>query len=69
MNFVIFEDKLDATEVKIHKSSCHYYTKQLSQKPDTTIWHESLDFKSAQDKTKTIASKYNKGWRMAKCCC
>ena len=59
MNFVIFEDKLDATEVKIHKSSCHYYTKQLSQKPDTTIWHESLDFKSAQDKTKTIASKSN----------
>jgi hypothetical protein len=69
MNYVIFEDKLDATEVKIHKNTCGFYKRQSEQKSDTTIWHEGFDFESAQDKAKIIASKYNKDWRLAKCCC
>ena len=69
MNYVIFEDKENATEVKIHKNTCKYYTNQLAQKSDTTIWHESFDLESAQIEAKNIASKYNKGWKFAQCCC
>jgi len=69
MSFVIFEDKLDATEVKIHKNSCGYYTKQLEQKSDTTVWHEGFDFESAQIEARHISSRYKKGWKFAECCC
>ena len=69
MSYVIFEDKLDATEVKIHKNSCYYYKKQLEEKSDTTVWHEDYDFESAKIEAKNIASRYTKNWKMAKCCC
>ena len=68
MRYVIFEDKLDATEIKIHKESCGFYKRQLQNKSDTTIWHEGFDLDSALNEAKNIASRYKKGWKIAECC-
>jgi len=68
MSYVIFEDTLDATEIKIHKTSCGFYKRQLENKSDTTIWHDGFDLESAQNKAKSIASRHKKGWKIAECC-
>ena len=68
MKYVIFEDTLDATEVKIHKESCPYFLKHQENKSSTTIWHEGFKFQEAQNEAKSIVSRHKKDWKMAECC-
>lgn len=68
MKYVIFEDKMGATEVKIHKQTCGFFKRQLQTKPETTIWYEGFDSDSAINEAKNIASRHKKGWKIAKCC-
>jgi hypothetical protein len=62
--YLVFEDLDDATQVKIHKSTCGH-TKRPKE-TTTTRWHGPYDLKEATDKAKTIAK--TKGWDYAKCC-
>lgn len=68
MKYVIFEDKLNATEIKIHKETCGFYKRQLQTKSETTIWHGGFNLESALNEAKNIASRYKKGWKIAECC-
>jgi len=67
MVFCIFEDRLRATEVKIHHESCgHANRKNI---PSTTKWHRRInDFETAQRKASQIAGRNNIRWRLARCC-
>lgn len=38
MEFVVYEDKRDATDTKIHVADCHYYINRKRDAP-TTKWH------------------------------
>lgn len=68
MSYVIFEDTLDATEIKIHKNSCGYYKRQLENNSNTTIWHKGFDLESAINEAKNMSSRYKKGWKIVECC-
>jgi hypothetical protein len=60
----VFEDKEDATSVKIHKSTCGNV--ERLGKTSTTRWHGPYDLKTAQQVAKNLAK--SKGWDYAKCC-
>lgn len=63
--FFVYEDLINATEVKIHSKNCPH----LNSKPtETTQWHKCSSLEEAENKANEISKKYNKGWRRAKCC-
>jgi len=67
-DYVVMEDKLDATEVKIHKVSCGYYQNNLKNPTETTLWHGPYDQHHAETTAKLLSKQYKKGWKIAECC-
>ena len=66
MSYSIMEDLADATEIKIHLSSCSYV---VNHAPTTTTrWHTVNDLEEAKRKAEEISKNYSKGWKEAECC-
>lgn len=66
--YVVFEDKDDATETKIHDESkkC-YQNRKLNAK--TTKWHGPFDtYKEAEELAKQIASNKQHSWKDCEKC-
>jgi hypothetical protein len=63
-NYWVFEDLMNATSVKIHRSSCGNVTR--SERTSTTRWHGPYDLETAESVAKRLSR--SKGWDYAKCC-
>ena len=67
MVYCIFEDKLRATEVKIHHESCGHANR--NNITSTTKWHRRInDIETAKRKAKEISIKNKTSYSVAKCC-
>ena len=65
MNYFVFEDLANATQVKIHRENCG----NIHNKPtETTKWHEFGSLDEAESKATELTNKYGKGWKLAECC-
>lgn len=65
MSYFVFEDLVNATQVKIHQQGCGFIGNNSTE---TTKWHECSNLEEAESKAKELASTYGKGWKMAECC-
>ena len=67
MTYVVMEDLLGATEVKIHLETCSYYQGN-SGDTTTTKWHKAGSLAEAENVASSISKRYSKGWKKAECC-
>lgn len=65
MSYFVFEDLVNATQVKIHQEKCGYVKNNVTE---TTKWYECTSLEEAESKAKELANKYGKGWKLAECC-
>ena len=67
--FVVFEDRDDATETKVHKESCRYYRNRKRNAP-TTQWHGPFDtVEAAVSVARSIAEQKSHGVKLRPPCC
>jgi len=65
MNYFVFEDLANATQVKIHQKTCGHVNHNSAE---TTKWHEFENLDDAESKATQLANQYGKGWKLAECC-
>lgn len=65
MYYFVFEDLVNATQIKIHQDGCGHIGDNSTE---TTKWHEYSSLEEAESKAKELSNKYGKGWKLAECC-
>ncbi len=66
MKYMVYEDLLGATEIKIHEKDCGQVKRGGAT--DTTKWHGPFDYEEAKSLAESVSLKYKKGWKNAGCC-
>jgi len=65
MNYFVYEDLVNATQVKIHQEKCGHVKNVPTE---TTKWYEFESLDEAESKATELANHYGKGWKLAECC-
>lgn len=66
--YVVYEDKMNASPTKIHNTKCYNYKNHLQRITYTSTWHGPYLLKKAIDKAQQISKNYTTGWKWAECC-
>ncbi len=67
MGYMVCEDLVGATEIKIHKEECRF-AKNRKEGAETMAWHGPIDYNDAKNLAEKLSANYKKSWKNAECC-